>query len=606
MCGSLHPPGGEGMSRAAANMGASIEEADVRPRWRASVLAAAGAATLLAGCGIRVASAPSPSPSRAASVVASAPATPPATPAETPAPPSASPSVTPTAAPPAGAPPATPVPAPTGPHAAALEAATRRVAAGAAVRRALPAFDQLAAGMVARSGVPGAAVAVVAGDTAMYERSFGLREMGRADAVDDDTLFQLGAVSRAYTTTMLAALAGQGELRWDQPVRRVWPAFRLRDPWTTRQATFRDLTAGRSGLPAYAGDELRAFGYGRLEVLRRLRHLRPAAGFRSEYAPQDALVTAAAVAAERAAGASWARLVRESVLEPIGDDGAVLTWRGFVRAVDTATPHKSVHGTMVPQDPADETLFAPSLGVSASLSGLVTFARLQLNGGAVGGARVAPAGLLAQTLRPATAAASTPTGPEAAALGWMLSSFDGRLLASAEGGLASGSSAVVTLLPDDGVAIVVLANAYPEGAALGRALARTLVDLAVLGAPQDDWLVREQAAPAAEQAGAAAGLALPPESPAAAPAPRARDAYAGVYENRYYGRVTVRPGAGDGLAVRLGRGETLRYVPWSADVWRDTASGTAAVFDVHGGHARALKLTLLSFDGRRGAFVRVD
>ena len=576
------------------------------PRWRASVLAAAGAATLLAGCGIRVASGPSASPSRAATVAASAPATPPATPAETPAPPSASPSVIPTAAPTAGAPQATPAPAIAGPHAAALEAATRRVAATVAVRRALPAFDQLAAGMVARSGVPGAAVAVVAGDTAMYERSFGLREMGRADAVDDDTLFQLGAVSRAYTTTMIAALAGEGELRWDQPVRRVWPAFRLRDPWATRQATFRDLTAGRSGLPVYAGDELRAFGYSRMEVLRRLRDLRPAAGFRSEYAPQDALVTAAAVAAERATGASWARLVRERVLEPIGDDGAVLTWRGFVRAVDRATPHQSVNGTMVPQDPSDETLFAPSLGVSAGLSGLVTFARLQLNGGAVGGVRVAPAGLLAQTLRPATAAATTPAGPEAAAPGWMLSSFDGRLLASAEGGLASGSSAVVTLLPDDGVAVIVLANAYPEGAALGRALARTLVDLAVLGAPQDDWLAREQTAAAAEQAGAPAGLVLPPESPAAAPAPRARDAYAGVYENRYYGRVTVRAGAGDGLAVRLGRGETLRYVPWGADVWRDTASGTAAVFDVRGGRARTLKLTLLSFDGRRGAFIRVD
>ena len=34
----------------------------MRPRWRASVLAAAGAATLLAGCGIRVAAEPSPSP----------------------------------------------------------------------------------------------------------------------------------------------------------------------------------------------------------------------------------------------------------------------------------------------------------------------------------------------------------------------------------------------------------------------------------------------------------------------------------------------------------------------------------------------------------------
>ena len=494
-----------------------------------------------------------------------------------------------------------------GRRADALAAAARRVSAAAAVRRVLPSFDQLAASMVARSGVPGAAVAVVAGDTSMYARSFGLREMGRPDPVDDDTLFQLGAVSRAYTTTMLAALAGEGEIGWDQPVRRAWPGFRLRDPWATREATFRDLTAGRSGLPPHAGDELLAFGYGRAEVLRRLRHLRPAAGFRAEFAPQDGTFTAAAAAAERATGLSWARLVRERVLEPLGDDGAVLTWRGFIRAIDRATPHTLVGGTMVPQDPVDQTVFAPSLGVGASLSGLVTFARLQLNGGAVGGARVAPAGLLAQTLRPATAVAATPSGPEAAAPGWMLSAFDGRLLASAEGGLASGSSATVTLLPDDGVAVVVLANAYPEGAALGRAVARTLVDLAVLGAPREDWLAREQATLAAERAAVlATGLVLPPQAPAAAPAPRARDAYAGVYENRYYGRVTVRPDAGDGLVVRLGRGDALRYSPWSADIWRDTASGTAAVFAVRGGRARAVTLTLLTFDGRRGTFVRAD
>ena len=86
MLGSLHPAGGEGMPCAAANMRTSIEEADVRPRWRASVLAAAGAATLLAGCGIRVAAEPSPSPSppRAATTVTSAPASPEASPAADP------------------------------------------------------------------------------------------------------------------------------------------------------------------------------------------------------------------------------------------------------------------------------------------------------------------------------------------------------------------------------------------------------------------------------------------------------------------------------------------------------------------------------------------
>ena len=377
----------------------------MRPRWRASVLAAAGAATLLAGCGIRVAAEPSPSPPRAETMVASAPASSPASPSAAPAlcrrplrlscPPARLLLRRLPLRPPRPAP-ATPAPAG---RAAALAAAARRVAAAAAVRRAVPAFDQLASSMVARSGVPGAAVAVVAGDTTMYTRCFGLRELGRPDQVDDDTLFQLGGVSRAYTTTLLAALAGEGEVRWDEPVRRVWPGFRLSDRWASREATFRDLTAGRSGLPAYAGSELRAFGYGRDELLRRLRYLAPVAGFRAAYAPQDALVTAAATGAERATGDPWAGLLRKLVLDPIGDDGTVTGYRSFVTALDKATPHRTVDGSMVPQDPQDETVFAPSLGVSSSLSQLVTFARLQLNGGAVGGARVAPAGELAPDAR---------------------------------------------------------------------------------------------------------------------------------------------------------------------------------------------------------------
>ncbi len=604
--------------------------------WRASALATAGAAMLLAGCGIRVAAEPSPAPARTATRPVADASPPPAATSSTgasiqpltPAAPAASPSAapagssTPTALPsPLPSTPAlqtTPGPAP--PRELALAGAARRVQAAAAVRMAVPAFDQLAAGMVARSGVPGAAVAVIAGDTVMYSRCFGQREIGAPGAVDDDTLFQIGGVSRAYTTTLLAALAGEGELSWDQPVRRVWQGFRLRDRWATRAATFRDLTAARSGLPAYAGTELRAFGYSRAEILHRLRYLRPAAGFRAVWAPQDALVVAAAAAAERATGQSWAQLMLTRVLRPAGADGTVLGYRAFLRAADAATPHRLVDGTMVPQDPADEDVFAPALGVGSSLTDLITFARLQLNGGALAGARVAPEDLLAQTLRATTAVADARDGTLAAGLGWQLSGLHGRLVATAAGGLACGSSAVVTLLPEDGVAVVVLANAYPQGLALGRALAHTLIDFDALGAPQDDWLAAEQAAAAAAaqvpeaggewQARAAEGtaqrgLTLPPGPPAGAAPPRARSVYTGIYEDRYYGRVTVSRGAGDGLSVRLGRGAMLRYVPWSGDVWREAGSGTAAVFDVRGGRARIVTLTLLTFDGRRGAFARV-
>ncbi len=582
---------GEGMFSVAAKE--SSMEAYARCRWSVLGLAAGvTAAALLAGCGVRLSSDAAPSPRPAAATAAPPVATLPTSPSPSPYSPPLPP-------------PSTAAPAPAGPaDAEALAAALRRVEAAAQVKLALPQFEQLAADMVARSGVPGAAVAVVAGDGAVYVRCFGLREIGLTDAVDKDTLFQLGAVSQTYTTTMLAALVGEGEIGWDQPLRRVWPGFRLFDRWASREATYRDLTAQRSGLPAYAGSELLGFGYGRAEILRRLRYLRPAAGFRAAYAPQDAVVTAAAVAAEKATGESWARLVRARVLDPIGAVTTALTHREYLAASDRAAPHRLINGSMQPQDPPDESVFAPSLGVSASIAGLVPYVRMLLNGGALAGTRVAPAGAITETLTPTTVMEADAAGPEAAALGWQTLGYDGRLVARGSGDLERGSGALVSLVPADGVGVIVLANAYPQGRALGRALTRTLLDLYVRGAPQDDWFAHERALAEAEATAAEAGPQRLPPAPSAAAPPRPRSVYAGVYEDRYYGSVTVRAGAGDGLSVRFGRGETLRYVPWDADTWRDVGSGTAAEFVVRDGHARGLRLALLAFDGRDGRFER--
>ena len=106
-------------------------------------------------------------------------------------------------------------------------------------------------------------------------------------------------------------------------MQKYWPGFALWDPWVSRHVTFRDLTAQRSGLPGLAGDELEQFGYGRLEILRRLRYLAPVAGFRTAYANQNALPTAAAEGASRAIGDSWEKLVRARVLAPLGMDATV-------------------------------------------------------------------------------------------------------------------------------------------------------------------------------------------------------------------------------------------------------------------------------------------
>ena len=548
------------------------------------IAAAVGLAALPAACGVKVTEKATPAATPTARPSAAASASPTSTGAATP-----SPSVAPLLSP-------TP----------SAEAAARRAAATVAVKAILPEFDAQAEDIFTRSQAPGAAVAVVAGDGAVYVRCFGIREVGKPEKVDKDTVFQLASISKSFTTTMLAALVGEREIGWDDPVEKYWPGFALWDPWVSRHVTFRDLTAHRSGLPEYAGDELEQFGYGRMEILRRLRYLEPVAGFRAAYAYQNALPTAAAEGASRATGESWERLVRSRVLAPLGMDATVLSYRDYLDAPNRSGSHTMVDGTMRAGTPADDDNFAPAGGVSSTIADMVPYLRMQLNGGALAGVRVAGDKALAATHAATTVIDDDEAGPIAYALGWETYGYLGRRVVQHGGDFSAGVSPMISMAPADGVGIVVLTNAFPEGHALAAALTKTLYDLYMEGAQQEDWLTEELQLLQDKLKGSILDPYehLPPQPPPDAASPRDRAVYEGAFANAYYGRVTVRRGPGSGLSVRLGRGATLRYVPWDGDTWRQPQTDTAAVFSVRDGRARSVRLMVLDFAGRDGLFVR--
>jgi CubicO group peptidase (beta-lactamase class C family) len=103
---------------------------------------------------------------------------------------------------------------------------------------------------MARTGVPGVAVGVVYKDKVIYAKGFGVREVGKPGAIDPDTVFMLASVSKPIASTVVAKLVGNGVVRWDDPAKRHNPAFALRDPYVTENATIADLLSHRSGLKA--------------------------------------------------------------------------------------------------------------------------------------------------------------------------------------------------------------------------------------------------------------------------------------------------------------------------------------------------------------------
>ena len=174
------------------------------------------------------------------------------------------------------------------------------------VGKAIAEIEKLAQHQVDTNVVPGLAIAVVFQDQIVYAKGFGIREGGKPGKVDADTVFQLASVSKPIGATVVAALVSEGKISWDSKISALDPTFAMYDPWVTREITIRDLYAHRSGLPEHAGDLLEDVGYDRAQVLYRLRFQKPDSSFRAHYAYTNFGMTAAAVAAAKAAFPSWA------------------------------------------------------------------------------------------------------------------------------------------------------------------------------------------------------------------------------------------------------------------------------------------------------------
>ena len=104
----------------------------------------------------------------------------------------------------------------------------------------------------------------------MLSKGFGVREVGKPDAIDPDTVFQVASVSKPVASTIVAGVVGRKTIAWDDPVIKYNPSFALHDPYVTTNASFADLLSHRSGLYTGAGDLLEDLGYDQGYILSKL------------------------------------------------------------------------------------------------------------------------------------------------------------------------------------------------------------------------------------------------------------------------------------------------------------------------------------------------
>nr|MBP6214405.1 beta-lactamase family protein [Pyrinomonadaceae bacterium] len=128
----------------------------------------------------------------------------------------------------------------------------------------------------------GMAIAVVKDDKVVMQKGYGVRELGKPDKPDENTVFAIASNSKAFTTASLAILVDEKKLSWDDKVSKYLPDFQMYDPWVTSELTVRDLVTHRVGLDTFSGDLLwYETTYSPDEILRRVRYLKPVSSFRT-------------------------------------------------------------------------------------------------------------------------------------------------------------------------------------------------------------------------------------------------------------------------------------------------------------------------------------
>ena len=428
------------------------------------------------------------------------------------------------------------------------------------VREAAGRLDAIVPEALARTGVPGAAVSVVWLDQVLALRGFGVRRADEAVVVDGETVFQLASLSKSLAATVMATQMGDTGLDWDTPVQQLMSDFELAYPDARDNArlTLGDLFAHRSGLPDHAGDRLEDLGWGRADILQRLRLV--ALDPYGSYAYTNFGLTAAAQAMARARGTTWEALCDAALYRPLGMTATSSRFDDFTARANRAWGHVpqdarlAAYGAfparyVVQQPPRQPDAQSPAGGVSASAADVARWMRLVLGQGRWQGRQVADADALrrAMTARPGGAYGyGFNVGPDP----W------GEASVSHSGAFLLGAHTAFLLWPEAGLGVSVLTNAQPRGVA--EAIALRFAEQA-WGRPGDgrDWLMvmQEKMRDLYQPLGWLAGQ-MPPNA-AASSQPLAR--YAGRYLNAYYGFADVSlNAAGDALDLVIGPA-ALRY-----------------------------------------------
>jgi CubicO group peptidase (beta-lactamase class C family) len=313
--------------------------------------------------------------------------------------------------------------------------------------------------------VPGVAIGLIDHDKVVFAGGLGVKEIGKPEPIDADTLFMIASNTKALTTLLLARLVDQGKFGWDTPVVDVMPSFKLGDAQTTREVNIRHLICACTGMPRQDLEWLLNSRDATPEtVLKALGGMQPTSKFGELFQYSNLMAAAAGYIGGHVLypnmelGAAYDLAMQKQVFEPLD---MRLTTFDYDRALlgDHATPHGlDVDGrTAVASMGINDSIRAarPAGAAWSAVSDMLRYVQMELDNGLLpDGKRYLSKEALLERRKPNVAIGTTATY----GMGLMVDKTWGVPVVHHGGDLA-GFHSDMMWLPEQGVGAVILTNA---------------------------------------------------------------------------------------------------------------------------------------------------
>jgi CubicO group peptidase (beta-lactamase class C family) len=347
-------------------------------------------------------------------------------------------------------------------------------------------------------GVPGVAIGLVQDGKVVLAEGYGVRELGKKERPDGDTLFMIASNTKALTTLMLAKLVEEKKLAWNTPVTQLLPSFKLGDSETTKLVEVKHLICACTGLPRQDLEWIFQFGdMTPSSAMATLATVQPTSKFGEMFQYSNLLAGAGGFVGGHVLypklelGAAYDRAMRTLVFQPLGMTSTTFDYARALRG-NHASPHApDIDGN--PSLAAMEVNYAiipvrPAGAAWSSVRDMLKYVLVELGNGVLpnGKRYIAESPLLERRVAQVSIGKDDTYG-----MGLVVDTKYGTPVVN-HGGDLIGFHSDMMWLPEQGVGAVVLTNADP-GWILRGLFQRKLLEVLFDGRPEADAEVAAQA-----------------------------------------------------------------------------------------------------------------